>query len=190
MGEQPPVISPLRFIHNPARTIALLAAIFILPGTLLSGGSPRRAGSPFATVPEQLGLQMREMINRDRSATASFEETKGRARPLVWDERLAAVARAHSEDMASNGFFSHEGSDGSLPDARVSREGIQWRAVGENIAKSRDIEQAEEAFMNEPKFKQNHRANILNPNYTRVGIGIVKGPDGTLYITQDFAQLW
>ena len=188
MGEQSPVISPL--CYSPARAIALLAAIFIMPSALLSGGNPRNAGSQFAIVPEQLALRMSEMINRDRSATASFEETKGRSRPLVWDERLAAVARAHSEDMASSGFFSHEGSDGSLPDARVSRQGIEWRSVGENIAESRDIEQAEDAFMNEPKFRQNHRANILNPNYTRVGIGIVKGPDGTLYITQDFAQLW
>lgn len=43
--------------------------------------------------------------------------------------------------------------------------------------------------MNEPKFQHNHRGNILNPNYTHVGIGIVKAPDGYLYITQDFAEL-
>ena len=42
--------------------------------------------------------------------------------------------------------------------------------------------------MNEPRFQQhNHRGNILSLEYTHVGIGIVKGPDGMLYITQEFA---
>jgi uncharacterized protein YkwD len=40
--------------------------------------------------------------------------------------------------------------------------------------------------MNEPRFQHNHRANILNANYTDVGIGIIQGPNGSLYITQDF----
>ncbi|MGA8183672.1 MAG: CAP domain-containing protein [Terriglobia bacterium] len=41
--------------------------------------------------------------------------------------------------------------------------------------------------MNEPRFKKDHRANILNANYSDVGIGIVQGPNGSLYITQGFA---
>ena len=48
---------------------------------------------------------------------------------------------------------------------------------------------AEAAFMNEPRFQHNHRANILNANYTDVGIGIVQGANGSLYITQDFVKL-
>jgi len=43
-----------------------------------------------------------------------------------------------------------------------------------------------QSAMNEPRFAKNHRANILNPEFTDVGIGIVRGPDGGLYITQDF----
>jgi uncharacterized protein YkwD len=43
--------------------------------------------------------------------------------------------------------------------------------------------------MNEPRFQPNHRANILNPDYTHVGVGIAKGADGMFYITQEFAQL-
>ena len=131
---------------------------------------------------------MWQLINRDRTS-ASLEETKGRAHPLEWDPRLAAVARAHSQEMASNGYFGHQGVDGSLPDARISRVGIQWRASAENIAKYPDVIQAEAAFMNEPRFQRNHRGNILNPNYTHVGVGVVKGPDGMFYITQEFAQL-
>jgi uncharacterized protein YkwD len=47
---------------------------------------------------------------------------------------------------------------------------------------------AKAAFMHEPRFQDNHRANILNANYTDVEIGMVEGPNGDLYITQDFAQ--
>jgi uncharacterized protein YkwD len=132
---------------------------------------------------------MWQLINQDRTSDACIEETKGRARPLQWDERLALVARTHSQEMAQRGFFGHQGADGSLPSVRITRVGIHWRAVGENIAKYPDIASAEAAFMSEPKFQPNHRANILNPDYTHVGVGIAKGPDGMYYITQEFAQL-
>jgi len=137
---------------------------------------------------DQLELQMLDLVNRDRTDPSTVQETKGRARPLQWDGRLAEVARLHSEEMAREGFFSHEGMDGSQPSNRVTRAGIQWRSTGENIAKCRDVAEAEAIFMDEPKFRQNHRGNILNPEYTHIGVGIARGPDGTLYITQEFVQ--
>jgi len=137
---------------------------------------------------DHLEVQMLDLVNHDRIDPSTQQETKGRARPLQWDGRLAEVARLHSEEMAREGFFGHEGMDGSQPFNRVSRAGIQWRSTGENIAKCRDVEEAEAIFMDEPKFQQNHRGNILNPAYTHIGVGIASGPDGTLYITQEFAQ--
>jgi len=137
---------------------------------------------------DQLEMQMLDLVNHDRTDPSTVQETKGRARPLQWDGRLAEVARLHSEEMAREGFFGHEGMDGSDPANRVTRAGVQWRSTGENIAKCRDVAEAEEIFMDEPKFQQNHRGNILNPSYTHIGVGIARGPDGTLYITQEFAQ--
>jgi len=137
---------------------------------------------------DQLEVQMLDLVNHDRTDPSVAQETKGRARPLQWDGRLAEVARLHSEEMAREGFFGHEGMDGSQPSNRVTRAGIQWRSTGENIAKCRDVAEAEAIFMDEPKFQQNHRGNILNPAYTHIGVGIARGPDGTLYITQEFAQ--
>jgi len=139
--------------------------------------------------PDRLEARMLDLLNADRISASSLRETNGRAHPLQWDPRLAAAARSHSEDMARKGHFSHQGSDGTMPSTRVSRAGVQWRGTAENIAKTSDVFQAESLFMNEPKFQHNHRGNILNPNYTHVGIGIVKAPDGYLYITQDFAEL-
>jgi uncharacterized protein YkwD len=137
---------------------------------------------------DQLEVQMLDLVNHDRTDPSTVQETKGRARPLQWDGRLAEVARLHSEEMAHEGFFGHQGMDGSAPSNRVSRAGIQWRSTGENIAKCRDVAEAEAIFMDEPKFQQNHRGNILNPAFTHIGVGIARGPDGMLYITQEFAQ--
>ncbi|HKS68137.1 MAG TPA: CAP domain-containing protein [Candidatus Acidoferrales bacterium] len=132
---------------------------------------------------------MLQMVNADRSSAAAFAETKGKARPLEWDPRLAAVARSHSEEMAATGVFSHRGADGSLPMNRVTTAGIRWVATGENIAMASSIAQAEMLFMDEPKFQPNHRGNILDAHYNRVGIGVARSADGSLYITQEFAEI-
>jgi uncharacterized protein YkwD len=42
--------------------------------------------------------------------------------------------------------------------------------------------------MSEAKFQENHRGNIVNKTFTSVGIGIAVGPDGALYITEEFVQ--
>jgi uncharacterized protein YkwD len=134
-------------------------------------------------------MEMWQMVNKDRTSPATRSETNGQAHPLQWDPQLAAVALGHSEEMAATGVFSHRGADGSLPMNRVSRAGIQWLATGENIAKAQSAAQAEALFMDEPKFQPNHRGNILDAHYNRVGIGIARAADGSLYITQEFAEI-
>jgi hypothetical protein len=133
-----------------------------------------------------LERQMWALVNRDRSDPATSAETGGRARPLRWNEKLAAVARAHSRNMLEQRFFAHVEPDGRTLSRRIDEAGIPWQAAGENIAIDGTVQGAQGAFMNEPRFESNHRANILNANYTDVGIGIVQGPNGSLYITQDF----
>lgn len=129
-----------------------------------------------------LERQMWLLINQDRSNPETFAETHGRARPLKWNESLAAVARAHSRNMVEQRFFSHVDPEGRTYQMRIDRAGIPWLAGGENIAKWDTVQGAEATFMED----RNHRYNILNALYTDVGIGIVAGPDGNLYITQDF----
>jgi uncharacterized protein YkwD len=129
---------------------------------------------------------MYQLVNRDRADPANSAETNGRALPLRWNDRLAAVARAHSLDMLNRGYFSHQDPSGGTAANRVESAGLDWQAVGENIAIYNSIDRAEAAFMNEPRFVENHRANILSAKYTEVGIGVVIAPNGQLYITQDF----
>ena len=153
---------------------------------------------PVETAPQQnfganrmadLERQMWALVNQERLDHETSAETGGRAQPLRWNENLAAVARAHSRNMLEQGFFDHVDPDGRTLSRRLSEGGIPWQAAGENIAIYTTVPGAEAAFMNEPRFQRNHRANILNANYTEVGIGIVKGPDGSLYITQDFVAI-
>jgi uncharacterized protein YkwD len=134
-----------------------------------------------------LEMQMWAQVNRDRSNPDYSTETKGgHAQPLRWNEKLAAVARAHSRDMIAQGFFDHVNPQGQTPAARINAAGIPWQALGENIAINGTVSGGQDAFMNEPRFQPNHRANILNTKYTDVGIGIVQARNGSYYITQDF----
>jgi uncharacterized protein YkwD len=135
---------------------------------------------------QEMEQLMVELVNRERADPGNTSETNGRARPLRWNDTLAAVARAHSLDMLNQGYFSHQDPLGRSVAKRVEAAGMEWQAVGENIAIYGSVAGAEEAFMNEPRFTKNHRANILDPDFTEVGIGIVQAPNGSLYITQDF----
>jgi hypothetical protein len=158
-----------------------------------SHGTPNVTAAVPASQPSlganRIGVLERQMwvlVNHDRLTPETFAETGGRAQPLKWNESLAAVARAHSLDMLEQRFFSHVDPDGRTFSMRINEAGIPWQEAGENIAIYDTTSGAEAAFMDEPRFQHNHRANILNPSYTEVGIGIVKGPGGSLYITQDY----
>jgi uncharacterized protein YkwD len=142
----------------------------------------------FASAQDPLEKQTLQLINMDRLDPQYVPETRGRALPLQWDNRLAEAARAHSEEMMRNGYFSHTALNGASPAQRMSAAGVRWTAFGENIAACQTVTEAESVFMNEPRFEHNHRWNILNADYNRVGIGIVRAADGTIYITEDFAQ--
>lgn len=157
------------------------------------GGNPPPSLPP---LPTQRSLQathaaemerfMVELINRDRANPANEAETNGRAQPLRWNDRLAAVARAHSLDMLNQGYFAHTDGQGRSVAQRVEAAGMAWQTVGENIAIYDSVAGAEAAFMYEPRFAKNHRANILNTSFAEVGVGIVEAPNGTVYVTQDF----
>jgi uncharacterized protein YkwD len=102
-------------------------------------------------------------------------------RAVAADERLAAVARAHSADMRDRGFFAHVNPDGLDPFERAAQAGVSARA--ENIARGQqDANAVMKAWMESP----GHRANILNCGLTRLGVGVAQGSSGPWW-TQLFA---
>ena len=95
------------------------------------------------------------------------------------------MARAHSADMATKGYFDHTSPDGRSPFDRMRAAGYRGNLMGENIAAGqRTAAAVETAWMNSP----GHRANILNCGYKVIGIGVAtrsSSPYG-IYWTQDF----
>ena len=99
--------------------------------------------------------------------TNSYRAQHG-LQPLTLNANLSISAQVHSEDMALSDFFSHTGSDGTKVRDRAVAAGYQSSYVGENIAAGYiTAEEVVRGWMNSPS----HRDNILNPNYTEIGIG-------------------
>ncbi len=105
--------------------------------------------------------------------------------------QLQNAARLHSTDMACNGFFSHNGSDGLSVGTRVTAQGYSWSWVGENILATSDTssnapQSAFDWWMNSAP----HRANLLHLQYTEIGLGYiyVAGSPFGGYFTAVFAK--
>jgi uncharacterized YkwD family protein len=102
--------------------------------------------------------------------------------PLTIDMRLVQTARAKSQDMIDNGYFDHNSPDLGSPFDQMKRAGISYNHAGENIAGNSSAVRAMEDWMNSP----GHRANILNPDFTHIGIGVVDGGPYGKMLTQHF----
>ncbi len=118
--------------------------------------------------------EMLGMVNSERA--------KHGLKPLQADGELTNVARAHSQDMFVRGYFAHVDPDGKNPFDRMKDANISFTTAGENLALAQTVGIAHTNLMNSP----GHRANILNPEFGRVGIGILDGGFYGLMISQEF----
>lgn len=183
------------------------------PSAKSSTGAQVQATSPNVTQKEsridkqQLEIQIHEATNVQRI-------TQGRSR-LVWDERLAAVTRQHSEDMATWNYFSHTNPEGLGPVDRCRRVGFPVREIptggnqyylgcAENIFQCSVIERTwylngipvRSDYRGEEEIallviegwmeSPGHRDNILKPYWQSQGIGVAIDSDGLVYVTQNF----
>ena len=100
---------------------------------------------------------------------------------MTVDQRLVAVARAHSREMLALGYFEHVSPVGGAPEVRLKTAGIYANRSGENIAYAPSVTDAHAGLMS----SDSHRRNILDPLFTRVGIGAITGRAGQM-VTQQF----
>src|SRR5437773_10249211 len=150
---------------------------------------------PEIRIPD-LEQRIHESINKQRKAN-------DRAL-LAWDETLANLARAHSEDMATRGYFKHVNPEGLTPMKRLEGAGYSsCKQVGENIfqnnlysrvitekkrttydwnAKEKIAATTLKGWLDSP----GHREIILDKDYARTGIGVAIAGDDKVYITQIF----
>lgn len=129
-----------------------------------------------STVDETAEEEMIVLVNKER-------EKEGLP-PLTYDSSLRAVARLHSEDMFSRGYFSHYTPDGLSPFDRMAIANISYTSAGENLALAPNTELAMQGLMQSP----GHKANILAPQFGKIGIGVMDGGIYGKMYTQTFSN--
>jgi uncharacterized protein YkwD len=103
---------------------------------------------------------------------------------LEWDPSLEEVAYARARNLVTNGYFDHYAPDGESAFSELAARGIRYRLAGENLARNNYIETrtvaaAFDGLMNSP----GHRANILEPRFSSVGVAAVRDGKMWIYVT-------
>jgi uncharacterized protein YkwD len=155
------------------------------PGTTQpSTPTPARPIEPVSTQGASQVATAQPNVASEILALVNAERARVGARPLVLNPRLAAAAQRHVEDLAVMRRLNHTGSDGSSVASRVRDAGYSYRYVGENIAMGYpSVAAVMNGWMNSP----GHRQNILNPNYTELGVAYRTGSGGPYWV-QVFGQ--
>ena len=142
---------------------ALIAVLLL--STTVCGGPPPAA----STQIDELEREVLELTNHQRMGA--------RLPPLERDTALSAAARAHSADMLRRHFFDHLNPDRQTPAERVKRaSGAPTRAIGENIwmwsgTVAPPLRTLADRAVGDWMASAPHRSNVLNPRYTRIGVG-------------------
>lgn len=147
----------------------------------VSSSSPMSSATSAASLAGASSLERRafDLVNAERRARGES--------PLAWDAELSRLARQHSLDMARSGFLDHRGPDGRDMADRARAAGIRgWQVLGENIAFNQGFEDPSGFAVQRWMGSSKHRANILNGQFTRTGIGVARAADGSIYFTQVF----
>ncbi|TWO71685.1 hypothetical protein FN976_08720 [Caenimonas sedimenti] len=125
-------------------------------------------------VRPDLEARMLAMVNAERERAG--------LKPVQADPELAEVARAHSRDMFARGYFSHVTPEKKSLGDRIRQRNVRYLVAGENLAMAQTLNIAHDGLMKSP----GHRANILRPQFGRLGIGVLDGGRDGLMVTQNF----
>ena len=128
---------------------------------------------------DQLSARLLELMNGERARA-------GR-KPLVRDDRLAAIGLAHSQDMELHNFIAHTSPNTGSAVDRVARAGVRTPVVLENIGRGYSADEIHHGLMESP----GHRENILNPSASHVGLGVVvtqEDQHAAYLVTEVFAR--
>lgn len=128
--------------------------------------------SPNASMENQLI----NLVNKERSSRGL--QTLGKV------DLLTEVGRGHSADMFKRGYFSHTSPEGKNVSDRALDKGYIYLVIGENLAYAPSVELAHKGLMDSP----GHKANILSPEFNKIGIGIMDGGVYGLMVTQVFSN--
>lgn len=164
------VIAILSLAATPAAAELRLPCIWNpFGGCSFSFVSPDYANKPVQPLDPQAALAA---INAYRSAN-------GR-NPLVLDERLSRAAAMQSQAQAGRSWIGHSGAGGSTPKARAASAGFRAKIASENVASGQKSFSDVLGFWEQ---SSGHRANLLRPNVTAIGVAMAKNSNGRPYWT-------
>ena len=154
------------------------------PGTP-DGSQPENPGTPDNNQPENPSVPDTDTENanfvRQVVNLVNQERAKAGLSPVTADTSIQAAAQVRAKEIEKS--FSHTRPDGSSFSTALTQQGVTYRGSGENIAWGQKTpEQVMNGWMN----SDGHRANILNKNFTKIGVGYHQNASGTNYWTQLF----
>jgi uncharacterized protein YkwD len=167
--------------------------VWLVLGVVLAWGAARAQDAVLAPKWSPAQFSGIEAIESQVLKLTNEERKKQGLKPVTVHTPLQTAARQHSREMGEERYFAHESPDArwKMPWQRAYNAGYWGQAVGENIVSVEDdslttaraiAERLIKLWMGSPP----HRANILNPRWTLLGVGVVKVRD-TFYGTQLFA---
>lgn len=163
-----------------------VARLLVLSDSPSVASRPRRV---FAAKAAATGPSLSEATEIERRAfdMTNTVRLQNNLAPLAWDPELCRMARLHSHNMVSRGFFSHETPDGLHLRDRAHAAGIaHFHVLGENIAYNQGFDDPGAFTVGRWMLSPGHRANILSSEFRQSAIGVFVAADGTVYLTQEF----
>jgi uncharacterized protein YkwD len=149
---------------------------------LLAMGALLLLSWPFAAAQEKNDFALSDDEQRLLDLT-NAERKKKDLPPLKLNPVLCGVARAHSANMAKQGKMEHN-LDGKSPYDRIKASGYKYAVAGENLARGDlPVSDIVETLMK----SKTHRENILDPEFTEIGVGLSRDDKKQVYYTQVFA---
>ncbi len=113
-----------------------------------------------------------DITNENIMNLTNWSRNESGRQSLAVNSKLAAAAEAKAEDMISGNYFSHTSPSGVTPWKWIEKENYDYNYAGENLAMDfHSAEKMEESWMASPT----HRANILNKEYSDIGVAVKEG---------------
>ena len=142
------------------------------------GSQPENPGTPDNNQPENPSVPDTDTENanfvRQVVNLVNQERAKAGLSPVTADTSIQAAAQVRAKEIEKS--FSHTRPDGSSFSTALTQQGVTYRGSGENIAWGQKTpEQVMNGWMN----SDGHRANILNKNFTKIGVGYHQNASGT-----------
>ncbi len=149
----------------------------IYPGDMLNIPSDTKVQEILPSNKSNLEMEVVRLVNENRTSSGLNE--------LNESQDLTNVARVKSNDFIINHYFSHNSPTYGTPFEMLNAFDIPYTSAAENIASG---QQTPEEVMRFWLSSPGHRDNILNPNYTDIGVGVSEDQNGNLYWTQLFTR--